>query len=53
MITKEQVLAAQDAWGNGIIAIGKGEQDAREFVQKMYVAHALFKPTLALSLIHI
>lgn len=47
MITKEQVLAAQEAWGNGIIAIGKGEQDAREFVQKMYVAHALFKPTLA------
>lgn len=47
MITKEQVLAAQEAWGNGIIAIGKGEQDAREFVQKMYVARALFKPTLA------
>jgi hypothetical protein len=47
MITKEQVLAAQEAWGNGIIAIGKGEQDAREFVQKMYVERALFKPTLA------
>ena len=47
MITKEQVLAAQDAWGNGIVAIGKGAQDAREFVNKMYVAGALFKPTMA------
>ena len=41
MITKEQVLAAQDAWGNGIVAIGKGTQDAREFVNKMYVTGAL------------
>ena len=47
MITKEQVLAAQDAWGNGIVAIGKGAQDAREFVNKMYVNGALFKPTMA------
>ena len=47
MITKEQVLAAQDAWGNGIVAIGKGAQDARDFVNKMYVAGALFKPTMA------
>ena len=47
MITKEQVLAAQDAWGNGIVAIGKGAQDAREFVNKMYVSGALFKPTMA------
>tara|TARA_B100000683_G_scaffold121043_1_gene118999 strand:- start:410 stop:829 length:420 start_codon:yes stop_codon:yes gene_type:complete len=47
MITKEQVLAAQDAWGNGIVAIGKRVQDAREFVNKMYVAGALFKPTMA------
>ena len=47
MITKEQVLAAQDAWGNGIVAIGKGAQDAREFVNKMYVGGALFKPTMA------
>ena len=47
MITKEQVLAAQDAWGNGIVAIGKRAQDAREFVNKMYVAGALFKPTMA------
>ena len=47
MITKEQVLAAQNAWGNGIVAIGKGAQDARVFVNKMYVAGALFKPTMA------
>ena len=47
MITKEQVLAAQNAWGNGIVAIGKRVQDAREFVNKMYVAGALFKPTMA------
>lgn len=47
MITKEQVLAAQDAWGNGIVAIGRGAQDARDFVNKMYVAGALFKPTMA------
>ena len=47
MITKEQVLAAQNAWGNGIVAIGKGAQDAREFVNKMYVGGALFKPTMA------
>ena len=47
MITKEQVLAAQDAWGNGIVAIGKGAQDSREFVNKMYVSGALFKPTMA------
>lgn len=47
MITKEQVLAAQEAWGNGIVAIGKGEQDAREFVQQMYVSSALFKPMMA------
>ena len=45
--TKEQVLAAQDAWGNGIVAIGKRAQDAREFVNKMYVSGEHFKTTMA------
>ena len=47
MITKEKVLEAQKLWADGIIEIGKGNREASEFVRKMYVKQALFKPTMA------
>ena len=47
MITKEDVLAVQKLWGDGIIAIGKKEKNANDFLTDMYVENALFKPTMA------
>lgn len=56
-ITKEQVLAAQKAWGDGIVRIaaahangGEFEQVARDHVATLYaygLTPVLFKPTLA------
>lgn len=47
MITKEEVLAVQKLWGDGIIAIGKKEKTADDFLTEMYTNNALFKPTMA------
>lgn len=52
-ITTEEVEAAQDAWGNGIVEIGKAEdpkQAAMDHIDKFYgfeMGSVLFKPTLA------
>ena len=56
-ITKDQVIAAQEAWGNGIVRIatahtngGEFEQLAREHIENLYAygsAPVLFKPTMA------
>jgi hypothetical protein len=56
-ITEEQVLAAQKAWGDGIVNIsaihekgGDYETAASELIKKMYgygLSPVLFKPTLA------
>ena len=56
-ITKDQVLAAQEAWGNGIIRIafahkngGDFTQVAHDHVETLYaygLTPVLFKPTLA------
>jgi len=55
MITKEQVEAAQEKWGSGVVAIGalkdnrdKCEEYASDFLDKRYAFEAgpvLFKPT--------
>jgi len=57
MITKEEVLAFQDKWGNGIISMSKtfknGDDyasEAKDFISKLYAyetEEVLFKPTLA------
>lgn len=56
-ITKEDVIAAQKAWGDGIVAIGdvyqeKGDYTARakQHIESLYAygkSDVLFKPTLA------
>ena len=52
-ITTEEVEAAQAAWGNGIVEIGKAEdpkQAAIAHIDKFYgfdMGSVLFKPTLA------
>lgn len=52
-ITKEEVTAAQKAWGDGIVAIGKSENHkkaAMEHIEKLYaydLGPVLFKPTKA------
>ena len=55
MISKEQVIEAQNKWGNGVVKIGslkdkrsKCESAASEFADKMYAFDeepVLFKPT--------
>lgn len=55
MITKEQVLKAQDNWGEGVVKIGSLKNDrtecenfANEFLDKLYAFEAgliSFKPT--------
>lgn len=57
LITKEQVLAAQKAWGDGIVRIAAAhansenfEEIARDHVKSLYaygLTPVLFKPTLA------
>ena len=56
-ITQEQVIAAQEAWGDGIVKIaaahtrgGDFEQAARDHISGLYAyasSPVLFKPTLA------
>lgn len=52
-ITKEEINAAQKAWGDGIVAIGKAEDHkkaAMEHIEKLYaygLGPVLFKPTKA------
>nr|WP_010131522.1 hypothetical protein [Microbulbifer agarilyticus] len=52
-ISKEEVLAAQKGWGEGIVKIGKAEdpkQAAIDHIDKFYaygMGPVLFKPTLA------
>ena len=56
-MTREQVLAAQDAWGAGIVRIAKAHTDGGDFVktatehiETLYaygLSPVLFKPTLA------
>lgn len=52
-ITKEEIAAAQKAWGDGIVAIGKAEDHkkaAMEHINKLYaydLGPVLFKPTKA------
>ena len=55
MITKEQVLSAQDSWGSGVVSIGalmsdmvKCEKFAQDFLSNHYAfdsGEVLFKPT--------
>lgn len=51
--TKEQIVAAQNAWAEGIVAIGKSSDPkttASAFIDKMYaydLGTVLFKPTKA------
>ena len=57
MITKEEVLAFQDKWGDGIISMsntfkngGDYTGEAKDFLSKLYAyetEEVLFKPTLA------
>ncbi len=57
MITKEEILAFQKEWGNGIISMsntykngGDYTSEAKEFISKLYAYESeevLFKPTLA------
>jgi hypothetical protein len=47
MILKEEVITAQEKWGQGIVLIGKDELEASTFVSMMYDKDALFKPTMA------
>lgn len=47
MILKEEVITAQEKWGQGIVLIGKDELAASIFVSTMYDKDALFKPTMA------
>ncbi len=56
-ITKEEVIAAQKAWGDGIVAIGKTYEEkgdykekAADHIRSLYAyeqSSVLFKPTLA------
>ena len=56
-ITKEEVLKAQEGWGNGVVAIGKAFTDKGDFaavatdhVDNLYaygLTDVLFKPTKA------
>ena len=52
-ITKEEILSAQKAWGDGIVAIGAAkdpEKAAMELIDKLYgydIGPVLFKPTKA------
>ena len=56
-ITREQVVAAQQAWGDGIVRIAKAhtdggdfEQVAKDHIETLYaygLSPVLFKPTLA------
>lgn len=52
-ITKEQVLAAQKSWGEGIVAIGKDNNPRLAAIKQIDTLYAydigkvLFKPTLA------
>jgi hypothetical protein len=52
-VTVDDVLAAQDAWGKAIVAIGKAKDHkkvAAEYVDKLYaydLGPVLFKPTQA------
>ncbi len=56
-ITEQEVVAAQQAWGDGIVAIGKAYSDGQDYVaaasehiNKFYaydLGLVLFKPTLA------
>ena len=56
-ITREQVISAQQAWGDGIVRIAKAHSDGGDFVQvatdhieTLYaygLSSILFKPTLA------
>ena len=55
MITENQVIEAQNAWGNGVVKIGSLKEDrveckkfASEFLDHLYafeVGYVLFKPT--------
>ena len=55
MVTKEQVLAAQNEWGTGVVKIGSLKEErsaceafANEFLDKLYAfdkGAVLFKPT--------
>jgi hypothetical protein len=53
MITKEAVIAAQQQWGDGIVAIGKADDPkatALNFLNTLYaydIGEVLFKPTKA------
>lgn len=53
MITKEEVIAAQEQWGEGIVAIGKADDPkatALNFLNTLYgydIGEVLFKPTKA------
>ncbi len=59
MITKEEILAFQKEWGNGIISMsntfkngGDYTSEAKEFISKLYAYESegvLFKPTLAVD----
>ncbi len=52
-ITKDEIVAAQKAWGDGIVAIGAAkdhEKAAMEVIDKLYgydIGPVLFKPTKA------
>lgn len=56
-ITREEIINAQNTWGNAIVAIGKKSQDGEDFeglaeqtVDNLYAydeGNVLFKPTLA------
>lgn len=52
-VTKEEVLAAQQAWAEGIVEIGKAKnpnENALELIESLYaynLGDVLFKPTLA------
>jgi hypothetical protein len=55
MITKEAVIAAQQQWGDGIVAIGKADDPkatALNFLNTLYgydIGKVLFKPTKAVE----
>ena len=47
MINKQQVLDAQQSWGNGVVMIGKEAISASDFVTKHYSNEVMMKPTMA------
>jgi hypothetical protein len=47
MILKQEILDAQEKWGQGIVRIGEQKLDSKTFVNEMYHSEALFKPTMA------